>query len=228
MSANYWDNYLNSPINSFLIYKMGQIKNGIYIIGLLLRLNDIIHIKLCTGVTCMGLIYSFIHSFTHLFIWLREERFHLFLKWLPNTWGGHAPEDKGEEVIMCQGYLLSPHLACPRIQDKFLSITYYGVIGGLYEEKRKLSRWRLPREGLTSPYPAAHREVPPLPGPCTEHVMVSNIDLGSSFLQLAGTISFPASGNLGSWELQQLWLEEETLDTMGSWVWGNPSCWENC
>lgn len=35
-------------------FKMGPINSGTYSIGLLLRLNDIIHVKQCSGVTCMG------------------------------------------------------------------------------------------------------------------------------------------------------------------------------
>lgn len=63
----------------------------------------------------------------YLFMYLllqREERVDLFLKWVPNIWDGHAPEDNGEDVMMaCQGW----HV--PRIRDKFLNITKRGVIG---------------------------------------------------------------------------------------------------
>lgn len=35
-------------------FKMGPINSGTYSTGLLLRLNDIIRVKQCSGVTCMG------------------------------------------------------------------------------------------------------------------------------------------------------------------------------
>lgn len=51
--------------------------NGTYSIELLLRLDNIMHVKQCGGVACMGI-------FNYLFIWLREG-VDLFLKWVPRS-----------------------------------------------------------------------------------------------------------------------------------------------
>lgn len=67
---------------------MGLIKNDIYNIGLLLRLNDIIHVNSMQG----------LHAWD-LFVCLREG-VNLFLNLIPNIWDRHAVEDNGEAVIM--------------------------------------------------------------------------------------------------------------------------------